>query len=172
MSLAQWKAFNPQVVYACGDAAAARKFLQGKGWNQVDAVKHHKVITLPCDLTCRVSLDSGLFTQALAARVYGDYFAQKQYQLYPPEVLERRPVKIDLPYVSRAEVAQVRIQDFTHRTLLIDFKQPMMVLSTLEGQRGGRAPYRQPLYAPALLGPGPRRRFGRVARSGGGGAPD
>ena len=137
MSLAQWRAFNPQVVYACGDAASARKFLERKGWNQVEAVKNHKVITLPCDLTCRVSLDSGLFTQALAAGIYGDYFAQKKYQLYPPEVLGRRPVKIDLPYVRQAEVAQVRIQDFTHRTLLIDFKQPMMVLSTLEGQREG-----------------------------------
>lgn len=137
MSLAQWRAFNPQVVYACGDAASARKFLEREGWNQVEAVKNHRVIALPCDLTCRVSLDSGLFVQWLAAKVYGDYFAQKKYQLYPPEVLERRPVKIDLPYVSKAEVDEVRIQDFTHRTLLIDFKQPMMVISTLEGQREG-----------------------------------
>ena len=137
MSLAQWRAFNPQVVYACGEAETARKFLERDGWNQVDAVKHHKVITLPCDLTCRVSLDSGLFAQALAARIYGDYFAQKRYQIYPPAVISRLPVKIDLPYVSQAEVAQVRIQDFIHRTLLIDFKHPMMVLSTLEGQREG-----------------------------------
>ena len=137
MSLAQWQAFNPQVVYACGDAAAARKFLEGAGWDQVEAVKNRKMITLPCDLTCRVSLDSGLFVQWLATKVYGDYFAQKKYQIYPPEVLERRPVKIDLPYVSRAEVAQVRIQDFTHRSLLVGFKHPMMVLSTLEGQRDG-----------------------------------
>ncbi|MBU4275903.1 MAG: adenosylcobinamide amidohydrolase [Proteobacteria bacterium] len=137
MSLAQWRAFNPHVVYACGDAASARKFLEREGWNQVEAVKNRKVLALPCDLTCRVSLDSGLFVQWLAAKVYGDYFAQKKYQLYPPEVLERRPVKIDLPYVSQAEVAQVRIQDFIHRTLLISFKHPMMVLSTLEGQRDG-----------------------------------
>ena len=137
MSLAQWRAFNPQVAYACGDAQAALKFLQGTGWNQVEAVKNHRVLALPCDLTCRVSLDSGRFVQWLAARVYGDYFAQKQYQLYPPEVLERRPVKIDLPYVSRAEVDEVRIQDFLHRSLLINFREPMMVLSTLEGQREG-----------------------------------
>ncbi|MCB2192011.1 MAG: adenosylcobinamide amidohydrolase [Deltaproteobacteria bacterium] len=137
MSQAQWQAFNPQVVYACGSAKAARKFLQREGWNQVDAVKNHKVIALPCDLTCRLSLKSGLFTQGLAAKVYGDYFAQKRFQLYPPAVLSQKPVKLDLPYVRQAEVVQARIQDFTHRTLLIEFKKPMMVLSTLEGQREG-----------------------------------
>jgi len=137
MSLAQWQAFDPQVVYACGDAAAARKFLRRDGWNQVEAVKRGKVIALPCDLTCRVSLDSGRFVQWLAAKVYGDYFAQEQYQIYPPAAISRRPLKIDLPYVRQAQVVDVRIQDFIHRTLLIDFKQPMMVLSTLEGQREG-----------------------------------
>lgn len=137
MSLAQWQAFNPQVVYACGDAASARKFLERDGWNQVEAVKNRKVITLPCDLTCQVSLDSGRFVQWLATKVYGDYFAQKQYQIYPTAVISRRPLKLDLPYVSQAEVMSSRIQDFTHRTLLIGFKEPMMVLSTLEGQREG-----------------------------------
>ncbi|BEQ15634.1 adenosylcobinamide amidohydrolase [Desulfoferula mesophila] len=137
MSLDQWRAFDPQVVYACGDAKAARKFLEREGWNQVEAVKKHRVIALPCDLTCRLSLDSGLFAQSLAARVYGDFFAQKKYQLYPSEVLSRQPLEIDLAYVRRAQVDQVRIQDFAHRTLLIAFKAPMTVLSTLEGQLDG-----------------------------------
>ncbi|MCF8041740.1 MAG: adenosylcobinamide amidohydrolase [Desulfarculaceae bacterium] len=137
MSLAQWLHFNPQVLYTCGDPQAAREFLQRDGWNQAEAVKKQRLYTLPCDLTCRVSLDSGLFVQWLAARVYGDYFARKQFQVFSPGVFDRRPVKIDLPYVSQAEVAEVRIQDFMHRALLVAFKQPMMVLSTLEGQREG-----------------------------------
>ena len=44
---------------------------------------------------------------------------------------------IDLNYIKNAQIAYSNIYDFTNKTLIIDFKNPLAVLSTLEGQRSG-----------------------------------
>jgi ABC-type Fe3+-hydroxamate transport system substrate-binding protein/adenosylcobinamide amidohydrolase len=137
LTLDQWRALDPQAAYYCGHGKAVRRFLGQPGWREVEAVRQGRLFGLPCDLTCRTSVYSGDFVAWLSALVYGDYFSQKKYQLHPWAVISRRPLKLGLDYVAKAEVVTERIQDFSHKTLLIELKEPQMVLSTLEGQRGG-----------------------------------
>ena len=42
---------------------------------------------------------------------------------------------VDLPWVASAEIRDTRLYDFIHKTLLVHFKRPMAVTSTLEGFR-------------------------------------
>jgi hypothetical protein len=42
-------------------------------------------------------------------------------------------LSVDLPYVKKARITYSHLADFTHKTLLIDFHQPMAIHSTLQG---------------------------------------
>ncbi|MCB2227362.1 MAG: adenosylcobinamide amidohydrolase [Desulfarculaceae bacterium] len=137
LTLAEWQKLDPQVVYWCGDKKKVREFLSQPGWREVAAVKNQRLYTLPCQLTCRAWVHSGEFVAWLSALAYGDYYAKPEYQLSPPKVIGREPLKIKLSYVAQAEVVSERLMDFVQKTLVIELKQLGMVLSTLEGQREG-----------------------------------
>ncbi|RJX29232.1 MAG: adenosylcobinamide amidohydrolase [Desulfarculus sp.] len=137
LNLAQWQKLDPQTVYVCGPKAKTLAFLSRPGWRQVEAVRAGRVFSFPCELTCQVSVHSGRFVQWLSAWVYSDYFEQKAYQVRPWRVVRQRPLNLGLDYVQKASVFGEDIQDFRHRTLLIELKGPQAALSTLEGQRAG-----------------------------------
>ncbi len=138
LSLAEWRKLDPQAAYWCNNDKRVSKFLARPGWREVEAVKKHRLYPyFPCELTCRAWVHSDAFVKWLAGLVYGDYFSQPKYQISKPEIISRRPLKIDLSYVASAEVVSQRLMDFVQKTLLVRLKQPCMVLSTLQGQREG-----------------------------------
>lgn len=137
LGLAQWQKLDPQAVYVCGGKNKLTRFLSRPGWREAEAVRADRVFSFPCTLTCQVSVHTGYFVQWLSAWVYNDLFEQKAFQLRPWRVTGSRPLKLDLGYVHKAMVLSEEIQDFAHRTLLIQLKGPQQVLSTLEGQRAG-----------------------------------
>ena len=134
----EWERFNPQFAYGCGtDVDATRSLLKGDGWNRVDAVQNHQLRTLPCDLTCRAGAHLGDFVAWLASLIYTDVFSKREHEVLPRKIEHTRTVAIDLPYVKQATIATSTIQDFTNKSLIIDFKTAQSVVSTLEGQRDG-----------------------------------
>ena len=138
VSLPEWQAFNPQVIYGCGgDKQAALALFDKPGWRNVEAVKNGRIFYFPCNLTCRAATKTGYFVGWLAARTYADHFAAARHKVLPDGIFKSRPVAIDLPYIKKAQVAYSRIHDFVNKTLLIEFKTPLKIVSTLEGERDG-----------------------------------
>jgi ABC-type Fe3+-hydroxamate transport system substrate-binding protein/adenosylcobinamide amidohydrolase len=136
VSLEEWQAFNPQVIYGCGgDREVAMKMLDQPGWREVDAVKNGRVIYFPCDLTCRLASRTGYFVSCLASRVYGDEFAGLP-PVRPDGRLASRSLPLALPYVDGAEIVDSIVNDYIHKTLVVHLNAPMAVASTLEGFRG------------------------------------
>ena len=132
----EWMKFNPQVIYGCGgDRETAKKFFDRPGWKDVDAVKNGKIFYFPCDLTCRASTHTGYFVSWLAASIYEDEFSRKEEQVVEDHVFKSRHLNLDLDYMKDARVAYSYIHDFLNKTLIIDFKEPLTIVSTLEGQR-------------------------------------
>ncbi len=136
ISKEEWVAFNPQVIYGCGgDRETAKRFLSLPGWRDVEAVKNGTIFYFPCDLTCRASVNASRFVSWLSARIYEDEFSRKDNQVLEDRVFRSRNLDIDLDYIEDARIAYSHIHDFPNKTLIIDFKEPLSVLSTLEGQR-------------------------------------
>ncbi len=134
VTLDQWQAFNPQVIFGCGgDKKAADHFFKRPGWNSVDAVKNRKIYYFPCELTCRAACHTGYFVQWLASFIYSDQFFTPDNQVSRDALLATEPVGIDLGIIKKSQRVKVSIADFTHKTLVIDFNRPQTVLSTLEG---------------------------------------
>ncbi len=67
---------------------------------------------------------------------------------------DSRPVQIDLPYIEAAKVNTVSILDFDNKTLMIDFKTPQTIVSTLEGERDGILSVGNHYSPPPTWGPG------------------
>ncbi len=138
VSLDEWKKFNPQVIYGCGeDRQVAEKFFSRPSWKDVDAIKNGEIHYFPCSLTCRLSVNTGLFVQWLSSVIYDDEFSRPENLILPEKVLKHRNIDIDLSYVDRARIVESRIMDFPHKTLEITLKKPMDIISTLEGPRQG-----------------------------------
>ena len=138
ISLEQWQRFNPQLIYGCGDdKKAAEKYFDREGWRDVDAVKNHNILYFPCELTCRISSYTGFFVQWLAASIYNEEFFQPDNQVFPDEILKTEPISIPLNLVKDSQRITTHLADFKHKTLVIDFKTPQAVLSTLEGFKTG-----------------------------------
>ena len=135
VSLAEWRKFNPQVLYGCGDDKQVLSFLHQPGWKEVDAVRNNRVLFFPCDLTCRVATHPGYFVSWLAASVYGKEFSDPINFVQPDQVVSRTPLQLDLDYVAKAEIIESDIKDFRNKTVAVTFKKTMAVISTLEGQR-------------------------------------
>jgi adenosylcobinamide amidohydrolase/ABC-type Fe3+-hydroxamate transport system substrate-binding protein len=134
VTLAEWTAFNPQVLYGCGgDRQAAQRLLDQPGWRDVEAVKAGNILYFPCDLTCRAATHTDLFVSWLSANIYTKRYADKTQQVLPNKVLKNRTLDLEMPYVQQARIVYSHLADFTHKTLLIDFDQPMAVHSTLHG---------------------------------------
>ncbi|WP_319524938.1 helical backbone metal receptor [uncultured Desulfosarcina sp.] len=134
----EWMEYNPQFLYGCGgDRQAAEVFFSKDGWGEVDAVKQHRIYSFPCELTCRAGAHVGDFVSWLSSLIYREDFSDAGREVLPRKVIQTRPLTIDLDYVNRANVATCIIQDFPNKSLIVDFKTPRSLVSTLEGQRSG-----------------------------------
>jgi adenosylcobinamide amidohydrolase/ABC-type Fe3+-hydroxamate transport system substrate-binding protein len=124
----QWKNFDPDVIYGCGeDLKSVKKLL--KDFYK----KGTEVVNFPCVLTCRASTNIGYFVSWLAAKIYPGEFGKRENLVLKEEVYKKRTLKISLPIINKAEVKYSHIYDFTNQTLIVDFKKPVSIVSTLEG---------------------------------------
>jgi len=138
VTLEEWTRFNPQVIYGCGgDREAADRFFDQPGWKDVEAVREGRILYFPCELTCQASVHSADFIAWLASSLYGDAFSVAAHHVLPEKRLGSRIVELPLEYVSSARIVESTVSDFTNKTLLVEFKTPMRILSTLEGERSG-----------------------------------
>ena len=134
----EWKKFNPQIIYGCGgDRETAKRFFNRPGWKDVEAVKKGKIFWFNCDLTCRASTRTGDFISWLSSTIYGDEFSKEQEQVLEEKIFKSRKLHLDLNYIKDARISYSTIRDFENKTLIIDFKKPLTVVSTLEGERKG-----------------------------------
>ena len=134
----EWMRFNPQIIYGCGgDRETAKKFFDRPGWRDVEAVRNDKIFFFPCDLTCRASTRAGYFVSWLSAKVYEDEFLREEGQVLEDHVFKSRKLDLDLDYIKDARISYSTIHDFLNKTLIIDFKEPLSLVSTLEGERRG-----------------------------------
>ena len=138
MSREKWRKFNPQVIYGCGrDKLLMKNLLSRPGWKEAAAIKNNRALFFPCDLTCRVSLNTGHFVSWLATSLYPGQFNKAENLVLKQGVTGRRALDLTLPYIHSAQVVKSRVQDFEHKTLLLRFKEPIAALSTLEGMCQG-----------------------------------
>ncbi len=136
VSLEEWKRFDPEVLYACSkDREVAEKFFSLPGWKDVTAVKEGKIFYFPCSLTCRISINTGKFLAWLSSVIYENEFSDGSKLIKPEEILGRRSLDIELPYIKSSAIVESTIFDFPHKTLLVEFTEPMEVVSTLEGYK-------------------------------------
>ena len=133
--LVKWQEFNPQVIYGCGGESQVLSIISQPGWGDVDAVQDNRIIFFPCDLTCRASTHTGYFVSWLAARLYENEFADPEQLVLPAKVVQKRELEIDYDYIAQAEKVYSDILDFRNKSVLIKLKEPMTILSTLEGWR-------------------------------------
>jgi len=158
VSRQEWMDFNPQVIYGCGnDRQAADAFFSQPGWKAVDAVKNHEIYYFPCDLTCRAASHSGDFVSWLASMIYTEPFADPANDILPVRITRSLPIKIDLDYVKSAGINTCDIYDFANKTLVVDFKHPQTIVSTLEGQRDNILTVGNHYSPPPTWGPGHRK---------------
>jgi adenosylcobinamide amidohydrolase/ABC-type Fe3+-hydroxamate transport system substrate-binding protein len=138
ISRKEWIEFNPQVIYGCDfDIETAKKFFNGPGWKDVEAVQQGAIYKFPCDLTCRAATNTGVFVSWLASRIYRTEFSKKENQVLENKTFQSHKLNIDLDYIKDVRIAYSHIYDFTNKTLILDFKAPLSIVSTLEGQRNG-----------------------------------
>ena len=132
----EWMKFNPQIIYGCDpDKEAANNFFSKPGWKDVDAIKNNQIYYFPCDLTCRASAHTGYFVSWLSSVIYTKEFSNPENDILPSSIIQSKPVEIDLEYIKSALIAYSNIHDFKNKTLIIDFKSPQPIISTLEGER-------------------------------------
>ena len=138
VSLDEWLRFNAQVITVCNtDQNMTERLLAQPGWSDVEAIRSGAVLTFPCDLTCRASVHSGEFVAWLASNIYQEEFSNLKNLVLEEKRTEAKPVDLPLDYVRSARVEKSTIYDFSNKTLVIDFREPMRVISTLEGERTG-----------------------------------
>lgn len=138
VTLEEWQRFDPQVIYGCGgDRELVEKVLVKPGWKDVTAVRTGRIHYFPCALTCRASVHTGDFVAWLAATIYDEEFTGEKTRVSEDKQLRTRPLEVPLSYVRSARVDETRIFDFPNKTLVVEFKEPMRVTSTLEGERQG-----------------------------------
>jgi adenosylcobinamide amidohydrolase/ABC-type Fe3+-hydroxamate transport system substrate-binding protein len=158
VSREEWMGFNPQVIYGCGnDRKVAETFFSQPGWKEVDAVKNQEIYYFPCELTCRAATHSGYFVSWLSSMIYTDSFADPANDILPVKITRSRPIKIDLDYVKSARINTCDIYDFANKTLVVDFKRPQTIVSTLEGQRDNILTVGNHYSPPPTWGPGHRK---------------
>ncbi len=134
---AEFKSFNPQYIYACGNRQEVLGFFRDPQFSEIAAVRDHNIAFFPCALTCRAATHIGDFVEWLSASIYPDYFSRSANMVLPSQANGHTELSIDLEYVKQASIVELTIADFTHRTLVVDLAEPMPVLSTLEGLRSG-----------------------------------
>jgi adenosylcobinamide amidohydrolase/ABC-type Fe3+-hydroxamate transport system substrate-binding protein len=135
---AEWMHFNPQVIYGCGqDSEIEQLILTQPGWKDVDAVKNKRIYYFPCDLTCRAATNTGYFVQWLASSIYGKQFALAENLFFEPRIIASKSISPDFDCIEKIRVDDTHILDFVNKSLVIDLKSPMAIVSSLEGRREG-----------------------------------
>ncbi len=130
------RVFDPQFIYANGSCKQkVRELFAEPAWAEVAAVKNKSIFFFPDALTDRPAIHMPDFVAWLAATIYADYFSRPENIVLRDDVRARRGLDLKIDYVKSAEVVETTIIDFTHRTLVVDLAEPMLVLSTLEGLR-------------------------------------
>ncbi len=141
ISLEEWQAFNPQVVYGCGDdREGLRRALDRPGWREVAAGRDNRILTFPCELTCRPSVRAGNFVEALAAALFPGELLGLGSEAGPVPLADdaagaRVPLELELPCLRQAYLLDATWRGFSNRTLVLEFNEPQRLLSTLEGLR-------------------------------------
>lgn len=134
MTKEEWEAFNPQVVYYCGrEWELSKKYFDKPGWRDVEAVRNKAFPQFPCELTCRASVNMGSFIEWLAATVYPEVFHDKAANVSEERIVDSKNLELDLGCIKSVKVVTSLLRDFSHQTLVIDLKEPMTVVSSLEG---------------------------------------
>ncbi len=134
----QWRAWNPEALLLCREnARSIQSFLAAPPWADVPALREGRVIILPCDEVCGAAADHGAFRLRLAAELYGRAFARPQNQVLPDRVRSRKPLDLPFSCVAKAEVAEADLFDFPAKALVIRFRAPQRILSSLGGWREG-----------------------------------
>lgn len=127
-------AFNPDVVYGCGGDKRAAEIITGNPlFKEVSAVKNKRFDWYPCELTCRASTHTGYFVSWLASNIYSKEFSVEADQIHANTITKRDAVRVPLEYVKQAEINKGTLYDFPAKTLVVDFKTPKTILSTLDG---------------------------------------
>ncbi len=132
----QWRAFSPEAVYYCGPEAGStsvREALSAPAWAEVPAIRENRLFEFPCDLICRAGVHYGDFALWLASELNAEAFARPQNQAAPDQILSTRSLDLPFAYLASAGVSESRLFDFTAKTLLLRFKAPQRVLSSLTG---------------------------------------
>ena len=138
VTMEEWKRFDPEVVYGCGgDRKSIDRFLSQPGWKDVQAVRGGKVFSFPCNMTCRASVQTGDFVAWLASTIYDEEFAADRNRVLGEKCVRTHSIELPLPYVRSARVDETIISDFTNKTLIVEFREPIRVISSLEGERKG-----------------------------------
>jgi len=143
ISLEEWQQFNPQVVYGCGDdRERLRRALDRPGWREVAAVRDNRILTFPCELTCRPSVRAVDFTEALAAALYPGELLGLGSEAGPVPLADdaagaRVPLDLELPCLRQAYLLDSTWRGFANRTLVLEFSEPQRLLSSLDGPRQG-----------------------------------
>jgi ABC-type Fe3+-hydroxamate transport system substrate-binding protein/adenosylcobinamide amidohydrolase len=133
-----WRAFDPQVIYACGgDPGLLERMRADPLFRELSAVKDGAVFDFPCALTCRTSVHFATFAEWLAATVYPERLAGPDTRLRPDARLRRRELPLPLGEGFAARIVTSRIDDFEHSSLVLELPRPMIVVSSLEGRRTG-----------------------------------
>lgn len=71
----QLRDFDPQAVYVCGTGELP-EILSAAAVREVSAIRHDRVFSFSCDLTCRAGVNIGTFVTLLAGRIYGGELAE------------------------------------------------------------------------------------------------
>ncbi len=128
--------FNPHLIYGSdNERGLISKILSDPELKDVDAIKNYNVRYYPSDLVCRVSTNISHFIEWLSADIYREEYAKKENFILPERIISSKKLDIDLDYVNNFRVDTSNLYDFTNKTLIIEFKTPINVLSTLEGVR-------------------------------------
>jgi len=138
ISVEDWQAFDPQMIYGCGgDRIVAAAYFDKKGWKDVSAVKNGFIRYFPCDLTCRCATHTGYFVSWLSSRIYADLYGDPAYQVTENRIEAKHELALPVPYVKKAAVVYSQIEDFDNKSLIVEMTGPMAMVSTLEGRRSG-----------------------------------
>ena len=153
ITLRQWKDFNPEVIYYCGGDSKVVEFIkESEGWKDVVAVRQGRIYNFPCSLTCRASVNAGYFVKWLFSKIYEDEMLSSKNLLFREGIFSRRRIELSLSYVEQAEIVYSKLKDYTAKALLVKFKRPMKIVSTLEGQREGIVEVGNHYLPPTLWG--------------------
>lgn len=138
ISLEEWQKFNPQVIYGCADDKEnADNLLSRTGWKDVEAVREGKIYFFPCELTSHASIYTGDFVSWLASTIYAGAFSLPSNHVLEERRVRSNSIKVPLPYVRSARIVESTLSDFPNKTLVVEFKKPTRITSTLDGERGG-----------------------------------